>query len=422
MFPLQRVRTQYIPYGGGLVSEDGSDSGSTLTYVPSGTTEWICVDSTHPGPPYRRGGSLAISKHEIAYGTTESLYSEYKFVPHWFHDGKFYCQRHTPTIAPVPVDPYIYGATAWKRALPLSPIMSLGVSIAELRDLPRMLTQTRDAIKALGNLPLYKGGKKTVGDFKGSGSGALNPGSNFLNFTFGWVPVINDLIGLMSLKDDLARKLSKIKSQNRTSVKRRLDLHNTDTETLVSDSGPTTTGLKPVMASQNYASTTAGRLVKTYRVQSHAWFEAKYSYYIPELDFAPTGLFGLSKIEQRLLGLELNAELIYNVIPWTWLLDWFTNVGDVVSNAVRFAEYHVVANYAYVMCTEVHTFRTYGCHLAYVDKGSFERKTRFMSASTTQSYTFKGRAYASPYGFALNESGFSLYQWAVLGALGLSRL
>jgi hypothetical protein len=131
----------------------------------------------------------------------------------------------------------------------------------------------------------------------------------------------------------------------------------------------------------------------------------------------------LSRIvaEARLLyGLELTPETLWNLAPWSWLVDWFANVGPILSNVSAFQSDNLVLKYGYVMENVTRTYaRTnwmgvvnpsttvYVNHPARVyDKFFVETKTRVK---------------ATPYGFGLNTTAFTDRQWTILGALGLTR-
>jgi hypothetical protein len=115
----------------------------------------------------------------------------------------------------------------------------------------------------------------------------------------------------------------------------------------------------------------------------------------------------------KLLGLRLTPEVLWDLTPWTWLGDWVSNLGDVIHNVSALGQDNLVIKYGYIMQHTKYE-REYRLSLnkpridgvgVYDLKLINERKVRMK---------------ASPYGFGLTWDGFSTRQWAILGALGLS--
>ena len=113
-------------------------------------------------------------------------------------------------------------------------------------------------------------------------------------------------------------------------------------------------------------------------------------------------------------GLTLTPEVVWNIIPWSWLIDWFTNVGDVIANVDNGIAENLVAKYAYIMgetryewvATSTFNCITGGTH-AMSHVSNLERKKR---------------GAAEPFGFGMTKDLLSKRQVSILGALGLSRL
>jgi hypothetical protein len=104
---------------------------------------------------------------------------------------------------------------------------------------------------------------------------------------------------------------------------------------------------------------------------------------------------------------------VWELTPWSWLADWFTNVGDVVANmSTGYAE-NLAAQYAYVMGTT---------QISTCWDTSLNTKQGVIHNSSGYTETYKHRVGASPFGFGLTSNDFSARQWSILAALGLSRL
>jgi hypothetical protein len=120
----------------------------------------------------------------------------------------------------------------------------------------------------------------------------------------------------------------------------------------------------------------------------------------------------------ELLGLELTPAVLWELAPWTWLLDWVSNLGSLASNISLLDWSNVLLDYAYltfvVKTTSQITWKgpTQWSSLASVSHGYI-----------SQSYTSeeKIREQASPYGFSVSWDGLSPFQLSILAALGMSR-
>jgi hypothetical protein len=119
----------------------------------------------------------------------------------------------------------------------------------------------------------------------------------------------------------------------------------------------------------------------------------------------------------KLLGIRITPEVLWDLEPWSWLVDWFSNVGDVFTNITRFSHDGLVMKYGYVMArfdmTDEHT--SYGT--------LWKDATMSTGMSTiVRGNTVKMRQHATPFGFGLSPStDFTARQWAIIGALGLTR-
>lgn len=106
-------------------------------------------------------------------------------------------------------------------------------------------------------------------------------------------------------------------------------------------------------------------------------------------------------------------DTLYALTPWSWALDWVSNVGDIVTNMQQFSNDNLVLKYGYVM----HNRRvTTSARLSCVTKGGTAMHTSLISVNET-----KMRIQANPYGFGSEFSDLSPYQLGVIAALGLSR-
>jgi len=142
-------------------------------------------------------------------------------------------------------------------------------------------------------------------------------------------------------------------------------------------------------------------------------------YYLPSLD-VPGGDSDslLNPLVQRLLGLDITPHLAWSLTPWSWLIDWYTGVGNMIANMQSLLQDSLVAKYAYIMRHRRVT-HNYLHAQPFLDDTSGTKTVRAYGNITLE---VKERAAASPFGFGLGNREFSDSQAAILAALGLSRL
>lgn len=143
-------------------------------------------------------------------------------------------------------------------------------------------------------------------------------------------------------------------------------------------------------------------------------FVGAFTYYIdPILDrLGPAGIFVNNA--QHLLGLTADANTIWQLTPWTWLIDWFVNLGDCISLMNRIQDKSLVLKYGYLMReSELKTTLT-------VDRFTVKSGAPYRDIRADYVIRRKTRIRSTPYGFGLNTGSFSLTQWAILAALGFT--
>jgi hypothetical protein len=117
---------------------------------------------------------------------------------------------------------------------------------------------------------------------------------------------------------------------------------------------------------------------------------------------------------REILGLDLTPSTLWNLAPWTWAVDWFSNAGDVISNMSDWQDDGLVLRYGYMM---EHSRATY----AY----TFEGPTGLNGSLRPQPVVYvsesKRRVKATPFGFGLTWGGLTPIQLAIAAALGISK-
>jgi hypothetical protein len=285
------------------------------------------------------------------------------------------------------------GTTGWKRARPGNPVANAGQFIAELRDLPTL------PLRLLSRLHFFRG-----------------LGKEYLNVQFGWKPFVSDVKEMFELYQNLDKKLAQLRRDNGRPIRRRRTVKNSTETTSTSTGQQNHLGnVWPVSpaAISPFSSMTVQTVTK-----EQVWFVGCFRYYVADI--------GSSQWTRRatmaLYGLNPTPSLLWNILPWSWLIDWFSNTGDVLSNASSNAVDNLVAHYAYVMRT-VSVQTTYTSFYK-VDSGTsagYKVEGGSGSCTVTKLTTTKARKRATPYGFGVSFDGLSAYQTSILAALGMSR-
>jgi hypothetical protein len=272
------------------------------------------------------------------------------------------------------------GAAAWRKFRPARSDQNLGQFFAELRDFPSLF-------------------KFRLKKFKDLGSG-------YLNAQFGWAPFVADIRRFIQRAKKLDSQLERLKRQNNKWVRRGGDLYSSEDQS-ISDNA----GLQPA----NYCTVDTKRRIITEK--ERCWFSGSFRYYIPGLSDGSWGDFRMSR---KIWGLELTPALVYELIPFSWLVDWCANVGDVVDNISSMTFEHMAARTAYVMLhKEVIDRYEVGFTGRFTELGNVKSSSYF--ASTTITTETKARAKASPFGFETDWDLFSTFQLSILAALGITR-
>jgi len=302
------------------------------------------------------------------------------------------------------------GTQGWARFKPTASRGGLDQAIGEAHQVPSLFGVKR-LKKAFENMLHRQGGGIKL-------SKAI--GSEYLNYQFGWVPLISDLLDTVENAYKMESRMRQLLKDNGKPVRR--------SGTISSDGGVTqaTYGHNsggasyPALASPLYDG--GEDFSRTVTTSLKYWFSAKFRYHIVDprkyqdgyllsLQVKPREAYQLQRI---LFGAEVTPETLYNITPWSWLIDWVVPVGDIINNAVNDSVDGLVADYSYVMChnstTTVDTV-----------SGKLKEGSPYSCSCTLTSET-KQRMAASPYGFGFTLTSLSSKQIAILAALGFTKV
>jgi hypothetical protein len=270
-----------------------------------------------------------------------------------------------------------YGSTAVAKSIPDIPEFSLFRFVGELK-------------AGLPKVPLTILAKERK---------LRDTGGEYLNYQFGIAPLIGDL-------QDFIKVLQNPKF--RASLQSHLDEEFRIRKTL--DKGTTSTRRVLTSAEMAVAPASGGsgylKSTSTFRI----WSSCSFAYYqLTELDRL------LADLDRKTGGLGVipTAIDIWNLVPWSWLIDWFVNFNHVLTNVSYLGRDGLYFRRGYIMGTytdEQEHFRSGVAH-----GSSFTTVGRITSER-------KYRVKASPFGFGYTWKDFDPFQLSILGALGVNRL
>lgn len=375
--PFRLVRTQFTNLSHENVSTNtiigGSPANVTGTFTPS--------DPAYIALQIRR--NLGITKFDDAFD--EGLGGQYqKLIT--FGSSAIAENRPFESVSEV--------TTA---LLELFPIARLGRMNVEVPKIP---------LKEIAELMLRAPGKHQVREY------ISRAGGEYLNIMFGWNPTIRDLEDLFYAVKESKRLLDNFAKRYEKQYRFRTKPEETRSSFSFTTSSdlPSTPPINSFFWSNLGTGkvSISGNLTQT-RWASGAWLFHKYT----------DG--GLSdqlnewvNIVDYLYGLKPSLDTAWELTPFSWLVDWKTNIGHVLTNISNIGADGLALQFGYAMShyeitadVSIPTVRLAGRP----DLGPLRAKFEYSS---------KSRIRATPYGFGITPDSFTSKQWSILSALGLS--
>lgn len=299
-----------------------------------------------------------------------------------------------------------WGATAIARCAPTKPTASLATALLELyrEGLPKMIgkeswaTRTKDIREQL-----------------------RSPGSEFLNYQYGISPLINDISDFVKTVKKMDKLINQYVRDHGNVVRRRYSFppEVSSSESVVRNQAfPGGRGLGGDMI--NFDVTRTSQVIRRRETSVRRWFSGAFVYHLPHtvLQEIYTPYASDWQVARRLLGLELSIDTLWELAPWSWAVDWFSNVGNVIYNASTWSDQGLVMQYGYIMEHSIarDTYTYVGS--PYIYGSSYEGQPASISLVSET----KKRRRANPFGFGLTMSALSDTQKSIVAALGLTRL
>lgn len=304
------------------------------------------------------------------------------------------------------------GARAWNKARPKPSKSDILTFLGELRELPSMLKTT-----AKLNHDIWS----SVAGKRHKGAPTLNDvpkevANNFLNHAFGWAPFVGDLSNFYDTWKTQDQSIKQMLKDNGQWIKRRTRVDDDAVMTNHVVQSETNPWVMPTLHDWFYSpkGNSIGRTETFHESYLRTWFVGSFKYFIPRPPDNPdTAAYNRVMDLLRLYGVRLSPSVIWNLTPWSWLTDWFGNLGDIIDNIDAQMNDNLTARYAFIMRESrqryVNDSTVYSC------KGDIRM-------TWAREVLSKTRVEAHPFGFGLTGGGLnSNYRLAILAALGLTR-
>lgn len=299
------------------------------------------------------------------------------------------------------------GTTAISQSAPTNPCVNLGTTLAE---------SMREGIPTL---PGIKTWRDRVAPLRGVSS-------EFLNYEFGWAPLLKEVTSVV----DTVRHQGTLLEEHRNGAGRNTMRHFTFPGSHSTDQ-ITGSGQGNIFPPVNlpgkgiYGGVRSVSLVR----ETKRWFVGCFTYAVPSSERSWGAVQRAANEANSLYGLALTPDLLWELTPWSWAVDWFSNAGDVINNVTQFAMAGLVMRYGFSMREDIEEVRVdiSGAKAEKFDgwapNGAPILKPASVSigSSGTRSVT-KRRSAASPFGFSIGWEGLSPTQLAITAALGITRL
>jgi hypothetical protein len=241
-------------------------------------------------------------------------------------------------------------------------------------------------------------------------------GEEYLNWQFGYKPLANDIASFANGVADFDRLCKQYERDAGRIVRRRFSFppqSSYDSTRLASSALPVLYPMSSDLVDlQNPA---RGATYRESRVTTRRWFSGAFSYWLPDDFYRKTDFEKHVFLANKLLGIHLDPETVWNVAPWSWAVDWFTNAGNVIHNVSQLLEDSLIVRWGYVM---EHTIAqdTYYQLAPSGFKGGVGVPDPLILVTAT-----KQRRRATPFGFGTLLTGLTARQKAIMAAIGSTR-
>lgn len=247
-------------------------------------------------------------------------------------------------------------------------------------------------------------------------------GATLLEVEFGLRPVVSWIKSMHTAITKRHEIISSLERNSGKGVRRKRTLYERVKNELVYE-GPMTTLPKLLLEDSSinvssFLDVSDARVTVTDEKYSHCYFSGSFTYYLKDVSNTLSAIERSLQELNILFGTTVDIDVLWEVTPYSWLVDYFGNFGQIFANASDISQYSQVMKYGYVMHHES------------------VRRTILMSRARAKGYGTllppivlsdvevfrKTRMRANPYGFGVTLDQLNSKQLAILAALGLTKV
>lgn len=291
------------------------------------------------------------------------------------------------------------GAVAVAQSSPTNSVADAATFLAELH---------REGLPSLPGIRTWKNRTRAL----------LGVAEDFLNYEFALAPLQREILSFGEATRTARTVIDQYKRDEGKLVRRkfRFPMSQSVEEFIYKEGSRPTLGNGSFGVS-DFNSTPIG-ITRCHRVVTRkTWFSGAFTYHIPSDNDYFRGLMDNGSEADKLFGTTLTPETIWELTPWSWAIDWFSNAQEVITNFQNIEIYGLVLQYGYMM-DETIKRDTYtmegGTGYKGVDQSSV--------APVTLTTVTKHRVKANPFGFGIEWADLSPTQLAIAAALGITHV
>lgn len=330
---------------------------------------------------------------------------------------------------------YAFGAEAMLALRPDLPDFSAGMAVLELKDVfeplkertSELARKVRDRMRKKGmepkpvRIPKSESGMTTFNKSRKAGA------EWFLAAEMGWIPLLSDIAKASIAYAGRTKRFEQVVRDEGKPVRRRKHLSVVSEKTYEGSfdfvNQPNNPDIQPTFVTYMYPPTYPHFGYPwpythwTGQYTRKVWVSGKSRYHLPP---GPHNDAWTAEVQRRVFGFKwLTPSNAYNLIPWSWLADYFSDLGTFLEatnpEAISDSWY---AEYAFIMDWRRHVATDEA--IQYVSTGTNQFEP--VSAERLIIEDYKVRSQASIFGWGFSQDDLSPKQLGIMGALGLSRL
>lgn len=290
------------------------------------------------------------------------------------------------------------GAEAISLCSPVSPSTELGTGLAELY---------RDGIPSIPGAALLEDAVRPF----------IGVADEFLNTVFGWEPIKREATSFLATVRNVGSILKQYEENAGSNLHRefKFPIEEDEASSYFAPASATTGGFK--LSTWEVPSLISSPFVIR-KTKTRLYFKGCFTYTVPSQSDAWQRLLYRYNQANELFGLDITPQMIWELTPWSWAIDWFADVKSVLTNLNSFTSAGQVMRYGYMM-EEKSIENIYGMATSGIEINGWvcPPPNDLVGLVTT-----KVRRPANPYGFGISVPSLSLEQIAICAALGITLL